>query len=323
MSDKTFDFLLAPIRPGDPIELAGRKVVAGLFKGMEEREEGTKKGENIEDLHRMRVFIRRMRVCLRTFKPVYGNEYVQSMTSGLKQIADLLGEVRDIDVFVDFLRNCESAMPKDIVPAAEILIETRLAMREKGLKKIQTELDGSAFQQWKDRFREQLAKGSPTVSDRRNVHSSLPEMILSAYGVVLSYRNRVDGAPSSTLHELRICNKRFRYLCESFQDCFDERMAAIVKDLKQLQDLLGDIQDKNRDIQSIENNISELTAGAKNRKKEDSLKSLLQLVKKKETKARRAFFAFWKKFALEENEDRLRYIIRHAMKSEKLSPKQP
>jgi len=317
MSDKTFDALLQSIQPGDPIELAGRKVVAALFAGMVEREEGTKKGENIEDLHRMRVFIRRMRVCLRAFKPVYGKEYVKSMTNGLKRIADLLGEVRDIDVFVAFLRDCETALPKNIAPAAQDMIETRLALREKGLRKIQCELDGSAFQQWKEGFREQLAMGSPAIFDNRETRSSLPAMILSAYDIVMSYRSRLDGAPSTTLHELRICNKRFRYLCESFQDCFDERMVLLVKELKQLQDLLGDIQDKNRDIQTIEKNLSELNAGAKNRKKENSLKSLLQLVKKREAKARRAFYAFWRNFALEENEARIRYIIRHALKSSK------
>ncbi len=306
------DILKKPVHPYDTIDIASKKIIINLFEEIISREEGTKKGVDIEDLHRMRVSIRRLRAYLRAVKPLFGKNAINPILKELKRIARLLGEVRDIDTFVEFLKESESTLPESMYPAIKLLIETRLKERQVGLQKIRDEFDSPAYQNWKQSFFKQIMGDTFQCHHPPIVRDIAPQLILTAYDVVLGYRGRVEDAPATLLHELRIKNKRFRYLCELFQTCYDDRMEAVRKDCKKLQDILGDIQDKNRDIHLIESNYEAFSESVSNQQGNHPLKEFLEHLKTLEQAGRRKFHTFWHSYSLPENEQRIRYLVQRA-----------
>ena len=66
-------------------------------------EAGTRSGEDIEDLHRMRVATRRMRAAWRVFDGAYRRKVQRRYVRELRAHRRALGEVRDIDVLLEDL----------------------------------------------------------------------------------------------------------------------------------------------------------------------------------------------------------------------------
>ena len=75
----------------DPLAEAGRKILRFHFARMLDREDGTRSGEDIEDLHRMRVATRRMRAAWRLFGDAYRHKAERRYVRELRAVAASLG----------------------------------------------------------------------------------------------------------------------------------------------------------------------------------------------------------------------------------------
>ena len=89
------------ISPDDTLPEAGRKVWLYHFALMLSHEEGTLLGENVEELHDMRVATRRMRTAFDIFSPAFEPKLMKRYLKGLRTIGRVLGQVRDMDVLLD------------------------------------------------------------------------------------------------------------------------------------------------------------------------------------------------------------------------------
>jgi CHAD domain-containing protein len=83
---------------------AGRKVLLAEFIKVLQHEEGSRSGEDIEDVHDMRVAIRRIRSALRLLRPYFKRSALRRYNTELRQLAWSLGEVRDLDVLIEDMR---------------------------------------------------------------------------------------------------------------------------------------------------------------------------------------------------------------------------
>jgi inorganic triphosphatase YgiF len=99
------------IRPDDPMNKAGRKTLRLHFERMLAHKAGTQLGEDIEELHDMRVATRRMRAAFRLFSPYFDPKTIQPYLKGLRQIGRALGPVRDLDVFEDKAQQYLATLP--------------------------------------------------------------------------------------------------------------------------------------------------------------------------------------------------------------------
>ncbi len=307
-------YLKEEIHPCDSMELACRKLIVDLMEQIHDREEGTKSGEDIEDLHRMRVATRKLRCVLRTFRFVFGKHQVKPVQDQLKFVADVLGEVRDIDTFVVFLREVREKVTSSLQTTIDLLIENRIHRREEGLRRVRELLNSRDYIQWKNNLYQRLADQRFQGCEPTPVREMIPGIITTAYNVVISYRHKVENVSASWLHEIRIQNKRFRYLCEFFQACYDERMQEIIDRHIQLQRFLGVIQDLNRDIGFIQNHFDSLLSNYRQEFKNDPLNDFLDYMKIQEKEARSQFLEFWRGFSLPEAEAHTRYVIHWAIK---------
>jgi CHAD domain len=94
---------------------------------------------------------------------------------------------------------------------------------------------------------------APAKSLRRNARRVLAVRIEEVYG----YEGDVaDPARVRELHDMRIACKRLRYLLEIFDPAFLEDLEPFVDEVKDLQDLLGDIHDCDVQIPMLEEHLA-------------------------------------------------------------------
>src|SRR5881296_858591 len=79
----------------------GARVILEQLERAQKHEAGTREGSDPEELHKMRVATRRMRVASALFEDALAKAGVTQLPAAeVKEVADALGEVRDLDVFV-------------------------------------------------------------------------------------------------------------------------------------------------------------------------------------------------------------------------------
>lgn len=315
MTEKDFtQDLRDTIKQTDPVAAAGKKILSDEWLQIQNREAGVISGKDIEDLHRMRVAARRSRVLLQAMRPVYGPSVVDSMIDDLRWVGTILGKVRDIDTFVEYFNTCNVSFPEPIRKSVQHLINTRLEERETALKTLRKEMESKRYQHWKKNFFQFAAQNSPSDSKSGSVRDEVPGLILAAFRRVIRKRKNVYSATPDELHRLRIRNKRLRYLCEFFQRCYDKRMRKLIEDFIRVQRVLGELQDKNRDLKFLNENADIINFLIKSAHSENTLNVLTDTLRVSKEATQQKFFKFWREFSLPENQERIRYIIKNAIK---------
>ncbi|MBE0691139.1 MAG: CHAD domain-containing protein [Anaerolineae bacterium] len=235
-----------PIEPQDTMAEAGRKVLLRDFIRMLEHEAGSRTGEDIEDVHDMRVATRRMRSALRLLEPYFKNKTVRVFRAQLKKTADALGAVRDLDVMIDNLSKFQELQGAQL-QGVIALLDTR---RQKARADLVRMLDKNGYQ----RFVTKFAGFATTVGARAHSidHDSLapsqlrhllPAQVYEHLGAVRAYDPAIEEGDSETLHALRIEFKRLRYLVHFFSEIMGASVDDFLIELKTIQDHLGTMQD--------------------------------------------------------------------------------
>ena len=236
------------VQPDDPMAEAGRKVLRFHFARMLAREEGARHGRDIEALHNMRVATRRMRAAFDVFGPWYRPRAMRPVLKGLRATGRALGRVRDLDVFMAQAQAYLGTLPAEERSGLEPLLEAWQARREQARTRMLAYLDGEAYARFVERFRaflESADAGLGKAHPRRpaRVRTAAPVLIYERLAHVLAYEPLLEQASIEQLHALRIAFKRLRYTLEFFREVLGPQAAAVLKDLKAMQDHLGDLND--------------------------------------------------------------------------------
>ena len=242
------------IDPDDTMAIAAGKVLAFHFVRMLKHEQGTRLGEDIEELHDMRVATRRMRAALRVFGGHIDMKRMRPLLRGLQRTGRTLGTVRDLDVFREKTQLYLDTLPEERRSELDPLLQVWEAERERARGVMIDYLDSGFFAHFKEDFAafledpEQAAlplfakDGSPLAHRVRHV---VPTVVYEHVGVVRAYDEWVVGAevPLERLHQLRIAAKGMRYTLEFFQEVLGSPAKPLIEEVKGLQDHLGDMQD--------------------------------------------------------------------------------
>lgn len=200
-----------------------------------------------EFLHDFRVAVRRARSALTQVKGVFPAAEAERAKVALSSMTRVTGEARDLDVFLEKLEAYESGLPErirqELVPVKELA-----RRRRRGQQPVLSEALGAAS--WAaavDRWESFLVSGTDPQTlpkkGRRPLGAVAAKRIRKAYRRVAG-RESLDGLEIAVLHRLRIDCKKLRYLLEFFRSLYRGREAAsLIKRLKSLQDVLGDIHD--------------------------------------------------------------------------------
>ncbi|MGE3237204.1 MAG: CHAD domain-containing protein [Thermoleophilia bacterium] len=84
--------------------------------------DGTLLGEDIEELHAMRVSSRRLRAAMDAFEGTFPAAPFKRLLRQVKEITDVLGDARDLDVAIERLTRMLPDLPAEERPGIEGLV---------------------------------------------------------------------------------------------------------------------------------------------------------------------------------------------------------
>jgi len=218
-----------------------RTVVLALLADARKQASRLADATDAESLHDFRVSVRRLRSTLRAWRDQLGGSVRDKDLERLRRAARATSEARNAEVLAAWVGAIAGSLPPAHRPAADWLA-ARLAQTVQG-----SDLAGSVerFGGAADSLARRLERDVPPVSTG-NFAAALAEKIREQASSVETCLSRIETADDARLaHRARIEGKRLRYLLEPIRGASGIRSGQAVKRLKQLQDLLGDLNDAN------------------------------------------------------------------------------
>jgi CHAD domain-containing protein len=208
-------------------------------------EPGTRLGEDAEELHDMRVAIRRLRTIIRLFKDALPAR-AQRLRAELGWIGRVLGEVRDQDVQLAQVRGwMEAALPGESAALA-LLLPVYERRREAARRRMLRTLDSRRYERLTAGLIRMLRRGPSRrlPAARRPIVETAPDLIERRFRQMRKAARRLTAdAPPAAYHALRIRGKRLRYAVEAVTDIYGDPARKLIKRLVAVQDILGEMQD--------------------------------------------------------------------------------
>jgi CHAD domain-containing protein len=227
---------------------AGRKVLRFHLARMLAREPGTRDGADPEELHGMRVATRRMRAAWRVFGDAYEPARTKSFRRRLRELATLLGGVRDLDVLIEATEAYGEAIGSTDRAGLRPLLAAWRTDRDLARVQLIVELDSRGHRRFVDDYVDFVSSPGrdalpvePTIPHR--VRDTAASRIWTAYEHVRGYEAVLRWADVPTLHQLRIAAKRLRYTLEFVREPLGEDASPLIARVVALQDHLGFMND--------------------------------------------------------------------------------
>ena len=202
-----------------------------------------------EALHDFRVAIRRLRSTLKTWQPILGRTLRKKHRRILRHVMVATGSGRDAEVALAWLATVADDVPDDARPGFDWIV-TQLRER---LGACMAEVRGAvveAFDHAEGIVRPALETAKLRVDlrpeadgDARTGADVVAGLTLALDEELFAYLDAIEGiADEEQAHDARIIGKRLRYHVEPFRASVPEAR-AVVKACKELQDVLGDMND--------------------------------------------------------------------------------
>ncbi|MHA2789417.1 CYTH and CHAD domain-containing protein [Corynebacterium sp. S7] len=215
-----------------------------------------------DSVHQMRVATRELRSHLETFEGILVSDKLESISSELKELANILGKARDAEVveerFQELLESDVTGLV-DETAASHIRGDMR-AEYEAAHAKIIEALDSKRYLQLLDDIDELIAH--PPVDTQLETEQAeaktppadvLYDHLAEAYKKLMKRHQRVVdyyNDPELSLHEredyvhdMRKAAKKLRYAAEAVGEASHLKTTKLARSCKKLQSLLGDFQD--------------------------------------------------------------------------------
>jgi CHAD domain-containing protein len=228
----------------DPASAALAAVLTALLDTLEANVGGTVRDTDTEFLHDLRIAVRRTRTAVKLAGPALPGRLTARFRPEFKWLGGLTTPTRDLDVYLLGLpamaAGLQAGTEADLLPFSEHL-ERRRATAQRQLA---SGLRSARFARLTDEWRGAL--GEVARDSRRPTAASLAaRLIARARRKMIADGQAITlASPAESLHELRKRGKELRYLLEIFGSLHDQdRQWRAVRELKALQDCLGEFQD--------------------------------------------------------------------------------
>lgn len=238
----------AGLRGGEGAAEGARRVLRRFFERMLGRERAVRSGEDVEDVHQMRVATRRLRASLQVAEGLIDVKVTRRYRRRLRRTAAALGAVRDKDVFLAGVLAHRDTLPEDERGLLDRLLDAVRAERAQAREQLEEALASGRHRRFKRAFAAFLTTpgagatpagpaGPPRV---RDVAGSA---IWRRFEELRAFEVALPDAPDATLHAARIVGKRLRYTLELFADALGPGADDALAPLVALQEALGALQD--------------------------------------------------------------------------------
>ncbi|HQT93974.1 MAG TPA: CHAD domain-containing protein, partial [Thermoanaerobaculaceae bacterium] len=235
--------IVVRLAPDEPAERAVRHVLARLLRTLVANVEGTTQDLDTEFLHDLRVATRRTRTCLGQLGGVLPQAKVAPFAEEFRWLGAATTPCRDLDVFLLDLETRQRSRPAAAL--APLLGHLRVS-RDAVHRALADALGSERFRTLVRRWKRLLERRAPGGEDGlRPIAEVAGESAVRAYTRLVRHGLALaPEAEANAMHRLRIDAKKLRYILEFFASLWDgEETAALVRELKAVQDALGDYHD--------------------------------------------------------------------------------
>ena len=245
----------------------GKIAIEKHFRKILKHEAAVLKDKDPEELHQMRVGIRRLRSAMIGFAPAIAIPKIATEKIA-GQIGKVLGALRDLDVLqlaleTEYQPNLPSKEQKYLTKAVKKISKKR----KKAFKQVQSTLEGKTYQRFKQGLEDWLKKPKYTAIAATKIELVVPDLLLPQVSELLLHPGWFIGVNLTAgeinfnqetsqqqveyllehnepiLHDLRKVAKKTRYNMALFTQFYGEDYNNCLQQIKAIQEILGVIQD--------------------------------------------------------------------------------
>lgn len=272
-----------------PTENAGLEHVLTALRAQRQaihaHERGARTGRDPEDLHEMRVAVRRLRAILRASRAMFERRWTEGLRGELEWLGAALGQVRDLDVLRESLRSGIKALPAAERRIGTVLLDDVEQDCTKARGSLRAALAGPRYRRLLRRLDGALRRPRVVTPEL-----SLLEVAAKEFAKLRAAVKDLPKHPADEdLHVVRIKVKRARYAAELVREAAGRAGERFLAQAKALQDVLGEHQDS----VVLERRLREApdrSAGLRAVKR-----TLIKLGRKRRKETRAAFREEWRK----------------------------
>jgi CHAD domain-containing protein len=240
-----------------PAPRLGRRAMAGevVLAYVREQAEAIVSGDAAvrqdapDSVHQTRVATRRMRSALQAYGKVIDRSATRELTDELKWLAGVLGEARDLEVLHARFDHGVDGLPDELVvgPVRARLTRFFSGREADARTALIAALDSDRYLALLAAIDELLAEPPLTRRARNRARRELPALIGRAFrrvdGHVQAAAHLSGDERDTEWHEGRKAAKRLRYAAEAAEPVLGAPAGRLVKQVKHVQEVLGDHQD--------------------------------------------------------------------------------
>lgn len=225
------------------------------------------KDRDPEALHQMRVGMRRLRSAVTGFAPALDLPKA-AREKKIAQIARQLGALRDLDVMLEALESrYKPSLPREERDGLDTALERLAKQRREAFSQVRETLHAQPYKKLKQALKEWLKKPAYQEIAQLKIQEVLPDLLLPQVSrlflepgwlvgvnvfeaeipqseeLKLKAVEAILASSGLLVHNLRKQVKRVRYQMSLFSGLYGASYAACVEEMKEIQEVLGEIQD--------------------------------------------------------------------------------
>jgi CHAD domain-containing protein len=249
------------LAPQMPAAAALAAVLTALLDTLEANVDGAVRDIDIEFLHDLRIAVRRTRSALKLAGRVLPAGIAVTFRPEFKWLGDLTTPTRDLDVYLleypAMAASLMAATPAEFQPFHDYLARKRATSQRQLSQGLRSARFSRLTSSWRDALTITAPRRRPTAARLAASRIELAHQRVLRQGAAIT-----ASSPAEALHDLRKRCKELRYLLEIFGSLYDQAQQwQAVRELKGLQDCLGEFQDTQVQHDKIKAFAAEMMAG--------------------------------------------------------------
>ena len=303
-----------PLGTRDPAINLAHRCLLERFEEMLAEQQRAWEGVDPEGVHQMRVATRRIRAAFRAFKGVLPADSIKEFNGQFKWVGNVLGAVRDLDVYQDNLQHYTAEIPEEdgvcLIDYQQHLAELWQNARNNLLACLSSQRYLELLEGFTEFLKRSPVKTAAKTSRTLSIGDAATRLIGKQYKKVLhNGRAIMPESPDESLHSLRMDCKRQRYLFEFFQPIYGKPLRPFIKQLKKLQDVLGEFHDACVATQRLRQYAECVPMQIKNRVQLIALGQLIYAQGQQAADRRARFHETWKRFDRKGQRTRIVHLL--------------